>query len=603
MDASSTRRTGRTCAASAFADDQIGWVGTLAEERRLIDTTDGGATWNAVEDLPAEAPPAICGLCVVDAQVVYGSGTNIPDQPTGVVKTVDGGATWTAIDMRAHATMLSTSCSRCSTWLGRRRQGRRPNPAREDVIPVVLSTEDGGATWTNRRPASRPSCRKASGAGRSSSSDDSRLRLARELDRRRDPQDRRRWCHVERKVGLRSAGQREPRGHRFPHRQLGGPAAGGTELRRRLHSETRDGGETWTDANHVGRFINRFRFIREPELVGYASGDTVYSTRRWRPELALGGRGARRAAPIKAACRCGCRSSDRAPGPRVDMWDRFGRHVASRRRAAEARRSGRARRTPARRAPPGIYIVRLTGEDWSESRTVASRVSAVARELTWTDYELSVPGGRPLRPPRWKGSRTGPETVTIQIPGSSGFPAPQDKARILLESAAEIEHALMVQYLYAAYSLKGPDAVAEADSRARWTPSPSRAAILFASRARRWDTSDGAAPADRVGLPTNLEREDFPPRKDLYPFPLHLERLTQRSLAKYVVAEAPAAAEGIDDVVEASQAAAGAAVNRVGMIYGLLGLVFSGAAPAPAVTDWDQLVQHLAEAAYRQSRR
>jgi len=32
-----------------------------------------------------------------------------------------------------------------------------------------------------------------------------------------------------------------------------------------------------------------------------------------------------------------------------------------------------------------------------------------------------------------------------------------------------------------------------------------------------------------LGLRPNLEREDFPPRKDLYPFALHLEPLTQRS--------------------------------------------------------------------------
>src|SRR5690349_17841219 len=54
-----------------FAGDQIGWVGTLADERKLIHTSDGGATWAPVENLPADAPPAICGLCVVDASVVY----------------------------------------------------------------------------------------------------------------------------------------------------------------------------------------------------------------------------------------------------------------------------------------------------------------------------------------------------------------------------------------------------------------------------------------------------------------------------------------------------------------------------------------------------
>ena len=48
-----------------------------------------------------------------------------------------------------------------------------------------------------------------------------------------------------------------------------------------------------------------------------------------------------------------------------------------------------------------------------------------------------------------------------------------------------------------------------------------------------------------LGLPPNFEREDFPPRKDLYPFALHLEPLRQHSLAKYVVAEAPLDASGM----------------------------------------------------------
>jgi hypothetical protein len=48
-------------------------------------------------------------------------------------------------------------------------------------------------------------------------------------------------------------------------------------------SRTVDGGSTWTSANHVGRFLNRFRFVRGPELVGYACGDTSISIQRHPP--------------------------------------------------------------------------------------------------------------------------------------------------------------------------------------------------------------------------------------------------------------------------------------------------------------------------------
>ena len=78
-----------------------------------------------------------------------------------------------------------------------------------------------------------------------------------------------------------------------------------------------------------------------------------------------------------------------------------------------------------------------------------------------------------------------------------------------------------------------------------------------------------------LGLPPNFEREDFPPRKELYPFSLHLERLSQKSLAKYVVAEAPFDATDIDDIIQLAQESAGAAINHVGVLYGLLGVVFA----------------------------
>jgi hypothetical protein len=108
-----------------------------------------------------------------------------------------------------------------------------------------------------------------------------------------------------------------------------------------------------------------------------------------------------------------------------------------------------------------------------------------------------------------------------------------------------------------------------------------------------------------LGLPPNLEREDFPPRKDLYPFALHLESLTQRSLATYVVAEAPSDATGIDDIVELAQSSGKPRINRVGVLYGLLGLVFATAEQVEegrtSGDPWDEMVSQLADAAYQQA--
>src|SRR3954454_13299163 len=41
-------------------------------------------------------------------------------------------------------------------------------------------------------------------------------------------------------------------------------------------SSTSDGGHTWSDANDIGLFINRFRFIGRPLRVGYAAGLSIY---------------------------------------------------------------------------------------------------------------------------------------------------------------------------------------------------------------------------------------------------------------------------------------------------------------------------------------
>jgi hypothetical protein len=60
-----------------FASETRGWAGTLSGPARLLETRDG-ATWNAVTNLPEDAPKMICGLTVVNESVVYASGTNYP---------------------------------------------------------------------------------------------------------------------------------------------------------------------------------------------------------------------------------------------------------------------------------------------------------------------------------------------------------------------------------------------------------------------------------------------------------------------------------------------------------------------------------------------
>ena len=95
-----------------------------------------------------------------------------------------------------------------------------------------------------------------------------------------------------------------------------------------------------------------------------------------------------------------------------------------------------------------------------------------------------------------------------------------DWAVFLLHTAAEIEHALMAQYLYAAYSLADADftgAAVPADAAARtarW-----RATITAIAREEMAHLLTEQNLLRFIGGPLNFERQDFPFRSALYPFP------------------------------------------------------------------------------------
>src|SRR3954452_12863172 len=142
---------------------------------------------------------------------------------------------------------------------------------------------------------------------------------------------------------------------------------------------------------------------------------------------------------------------------------------------------------------------------------------------------------------------------------------PRDEAIFLLHTAAEIEHALMVQYLYAGWSLPS-DGVPLVQ---RWR----REGLQVA----REEMAHFAAVQNLlrfVGGPLNFDREDFPYRTELYPFPFRLERLRRASLARYVAAEMPAQPDAdsglMADVLAATGTGDGQPVNRVGALYNRL---------------------------------
>jgi photosystem II stability/assembly factor-like uncharacterized protein len=369
-----------------FASPTHGWAGTLSTPKKLFDTHDGGATWSPVANLPAGAPSAICGLSVVSSQVAYFSGTNFPNRPPRMMKTVDGGANWTAWEMSPWASILIdtffTSPDRGWVVGGKTDE---PVATRQNVRAVVLLTEDGGQTWVNRVADLRGQLPKGEWGWKIQFLDDhvgfvslENFTAGAVLKTTDGGQT---WARLpvndpQANANLEGVG--------FVDENHGWVGGWGDALFQRLStSETHDGGQTWADANAVGKALNRFRFFGKPVTVGYASGVTVY---KYAPEAAAAP--AHLAVPKRTVF-----LDDNAPlrvaGPlrlpvtvptnagrlTVRVWDRFGDLVATpvdEARPADGRRTvAWDRGRPAGRLlDPGYFIVRVTVDAASESQLV-----------------------------------------------------------------------------------------------------------------------------------------------------------------------------------------------------------------------------------------
>lgn len=106
----------------------------------------------------------------------------------------------------------------------------------------------------------------------------------------------------------------------------------------------------------------------------------------------------------------------------------------------------------------------------------------------------------------------------------------------LLKEAAEIEHDLMVQYLYAAFSLKPTYAALVGDG----APTAENILGIAIQEMQHLRAVNELLVALRFA--PVLTRHDFPEEVDMYPFPFRLEPLSRVSLAKYVYCEAPESA-------------------------------------------------------------
>ena len=140
----------------------------------------------------------------------------------------------------------------------------------------------------------------------------------------------------------------------------------------------------------------------------------------------------------------------------------------------------------------------------------------------------------------------------------------RDYLIMLLHIAAELEQSLMVQYLYAAYSLGGKQARDREDKVKQW-----RSTILSIAKEEMGHLLTVQNIICLLGGPISFERDDYPWDTPYYPFTFCLEPLTLKSLAKYVFAEKPKqfANNGYRDIAKAADETLQASGHPVGEIY------------------------------------
>src|SRR5258708_10010112 len=172
--------------------------------------------------------------------------------------------------------------------------------------------------------------------------------------------------------------------------------------------------------------------------------------------------------------------------------------------------------------------------------------------------------------------------VSIALP-------PREKAIYLLYVSAEVEHGLMVQYLYAAYSLGGKHL--ELNYERQRVALSWRNVFIEIARQEMGHLATVQNILTLLDDPLRFERQDYQvpsglaltDRQSLYPFPFALEPLTKKSLGKYVLAEMPSGdnikklekmriieageIDAIKRVVGVDRAWRPVRVHRVGAIY------------------------------------
>jgi hypothetical protein len=169
----------------------------------------------------------------------------------------------------------------------------------------------------------------------------------------------------------------------------------------------------------------------------------------------------------------------------------------------------------------------------------------------------------------------------VAIARIAGAATPKEETIGLLNAAAEIEHALLVQYLYAYFSLADPN-------------EPAAQSLLQIAQQEMGHFITVQNLLLLLGAPIHCDRDALLPGSEFEPLAFTLEPLSLTSAGKYVLIEAPAEEHLPDDlrkVVQQIMADLGDAamhLRRVGEIYSMIYWLFqpddtpTGAVALPA---------------------
>ena len=233
------------------------------------------------------------------------------------------------------------------------------------------------------------------------------------------------------------------------------------------------------------------------------------------------------------------------------------------------------------------------------------------RHVKWTEVTVEGNAANVLRgfgervATRMAAKKSGGK-MGFKVPDLSGFETALEKAVYLLDTAAAIEHSLMLQYLYAMYSLRAPDEAGLSDKQRRaleiWSGNGGFRKIAVEEMEHLIMVQTMLM---LLGEKPNFERDGID--RNVSPFDFHLEPLTQTSLAKYVVTESPTEVdemvEKYEEVEKLAENDAGMMINHVGVLYAVLGVVFSKPEDlerdAEDDDEWGKVVRETAKCLYK----